>query len=641
MCGITGFIDGTRQKDDGALRRTVGLMSDSLAHRGPDGSGVWTDAGAGIALGHRRLAIVDLSPAGAQPMVSSDGRFIITYNGEVYNFPDLRRDLEAAGHVFTGHSDTEVLLEGCSRWGVDATVAKLVGMFAFALWDRRDRRLVLARDRLGIKPLYWGRIGPLFLFGSELKALRAQGEWRPEIDRAAIAAYLRYNYIPAPHSIYKRIQKLEPGCLLEWHDNEDLSIRRYWQLADHVPDVPPADINNEVETLDALSDLLHDAVSRRMIADVPLGAFLSGGIDSSTVVALMQAASNRPVRSFSIGFADAAYDESGYARDIAHHLGTDHTELTVDPAQTREVVPGLPDMYDEPFADASQIPTYLVSKLTRAHVTVALSGDGGDEVFAGYNRHVWANRIWRPAARVPGAVRGAAAAALKAMPAPAWDAIGRLLPANRRPRQLGDKIHKTAAALTADSPEGFYRSLVSHWDAGQNLMPGVSEAEATAGWTSPGCADLTDTSRYLDTVTYLPDDILAKVDRASMATSLEARVPLLDHRVVEFAWQLPRNMLIRHGESKWALRQILARHVPRALTDRPKMGFAIPIDAWLRGPLKDWAEDLLAPAKLEADGLLNAKPIRRAWAAHVSGRRNLQYPLWGILMLQAWRQRWT
>jgi asparagine synthase (glutamine-hydrolysing) len=642
MCGLTGFWDRRAATGGEALSQLVGRMSDTLRLRGPDDSGVWVDAACGIALGFRRLAIVDLSPNGHQPMISADGRFVVAYNGEVYNFRELRVELEASGARFRGTSDTEVMIEGFSRWGVRPTIERLIGMFAVAIWDRESRRLHLVRDRLGIKPLYWGRFGALAVFGSELKALRAHPGWTPEIDQGATSAYLRFGYVPAPHSIYHGVQKLEPGCLLTIGDEGEERIERFWSLPDVVRAGREARIAvDDDEATDQLESLLKDAVGRRMVADVPLGAFLSGGIDSSTVVALMQAQSDRPVRTFTIGFREPGYNEAEQAKAVARHLGTDHTELYVEPDHARAVIPQLPDHYDEPFSDSSQIPTFLISELTRRHVTVALSGDGGDELFAGYNRYVWAQSIWRRLGWLPAGARDAVAAGLRSLPPPIWDGLFGLLPASVRPRLAGDKVHKLAGMLQLAGPDAVYRQLVSQWDAPERLMPSISETrgllfDASVASTVP---DFAERMRYIDTLTYLPDDILTKVDRASMAVSLEARVPLLDHRVVAFAWRLPQHLLVRGGVSKFLLRQVLYRYVPRALIDRPKMGFGVPIDAWLRGPLRGWAEDLLAEPSLR-DGGLEPEPILVQWRQHLSGARNAQYPLWAVLMLQAWRRRW-
>jgi asparagine synthase (glutamine-hydrolysing) len=617
-------------------------MIDSLAHRGPDDHGLWSDLEVGLALCHRRLSIVDLSPAGHQPMTSANGRFIIAYNGEIYNFQELRSELEASGTQFRGHSDTEVILEAFSAHGIGPTIKRLIGMFAISVWDRRDRTLTLIRDRLGIKPLYWAKFGKLFMFGSELKALRAHPGWTVRIDRSAVAAFMRHNYIPAPFTIYDGVQKLEPGCILTLPWNGEPHIERFWD-ARQIAKAGLADPlrASDRELTDRLENLLLDAVGRRMVADVPVGAFLSGGIDSSTVVALMKAANVGPVRTFTIGFENAAFDEADHAAAVARHIGTDHTKLVVTAQDALDVVPKLPEYYDEPFADSSQIPTYLVSAMTRRHVTVALSGDGGDELFAGYNRYQLATRTWRTMALLPRPLRSMMAGAITSISADRWSKLLSFIPEQLRPAQIGDKLHKLASVLPVEDDNALYRRLVTHWEPGQ-IAPNVEEAKGVL-WDPQVTADfphLLERMQFLDLVTYLPDDILTKVDRASMAVALEARVPLIDHRVVEFAWRLPRAAKIRGGVSKWLLRQVLNRHVPKAITDRPKMGFGIPLGQWLRGPLRGWAENLLDEQRLRQAGLLDAARVRQVWIDHLSGQRNHEYMLWNVLMLESWRERW-
>jgi asparagine synthase (glutamine-hydrolysing) len=638
MCGIAGFFDRQGRTNADVMGRIALAMGDSLLHRGPDDGGIYTDAPSGIAFAQRRLSVVDLSPMGHQPMISRSGRFIINYNGEVYNFAELRSELEALGKSFRGHSDTEVILESCEQYGIAATVKRLIGMFAIALWDRESRTMWLARDRLGIKPVYWGIFGDLVLFGSELKALLVHPGWTPEIDREALTAYMRHNYIPAPRSIYCGVRKLRQGHILTIAPGEAPREEAFWSLEDVVAGGkrnPLTDIS-DTEATDQLETLLRDAVGRRMIADVPLGAFLSGGVDSSVVVALMQAQSARPIKTFSIGFNEAGFNEAEYAKEVARHLGTDHTELYVEPRHAIDAIADLPRWFDEPFADSSQIPTFLVSQMTRKHVTVALSGDGGDELFAGYMRYHLAQTLWRNISRLPLPLRSAAAGALRSVSPENWDNLFQLLPPLRN-MQAGDRIWKLAAVLEQNGDQ-IYKRLISHWEDPAAVVIGGREPSSLLD--DPAVTtlvpDFLERMQYLDTATYLPDDILVKVDRASMAVALEARVPLIDHRVVEFSWRLPQRFKIRNGQSKWLLRQVLYRHVPPHLIERPKMGFGVPIDRWLRGPLRDWAESLLAPDRLRRDGLFDAAAVQTKWTEHLSGRRNWQYLLWDVLMAQAW-----
>lgn len=619
-------------------------MADTLVHRGPDGEGIWFDAQAGVGLGHRRLSIIDLSPAGAQPMLSSCGRYVLSYNGEVYNFQELRRELEDKGHRFRGHSDSEVIAEACSAWGVRSTAVRLNGIYGFAVWDRQARLLCLVRDRLGVKPLYWAAVEGVFLFGSELKALRAHPGWSPEIDREALSAFFRHGYVPAPRSIYRGVRKLQPGSILTVAAGRSPEIEAYWSARETAVEGRSrrsVDLAPE-QAVDWLEELLKDAVGHQMIADVPIGSFLSGGIDSSTVTALMQAQSARKVRTFSIGFHDAKYNEAEHAKAVAQYLGTDHTELYVAPAHARDLIPGIPDWFDEPFADSSQLPTYLVAQMTREHVTVALSGDGGDELFAGYNRYYWAEAIWRRIGRLPLSIRRGAAAVISGIPTETWDRFAALAPSKRVPRLPGDKLHKIASILPLQDQDDLYRRLVSYWDEPDSVVLDGREFHGVL-WDETVRADLPqflERMQFFDTVTYMPDDILTKVDRTSMAVSLEARVPLLDHRVVEFAWSLPLSLKIRDGKSKWLLRQVLYRHVPEDLVERPKMGFGVPIGTWLRGPLRAWAEALLEPTRLREQGFLNVDVIQRKWREHLSGRRNWEYQLWTALMFEAWMDRW-
>jgi asparagine synthase (glutamine-hydrolysing) len=628
-------------------------MAEQLVHRGPDDSGHWVDAEAGIALGFRRLAIVDLSPAGHQPMTSADGRYVIVFNGEIYNFGELRKDLELLGHRFRGHSDTEVMLEAVSEWGLEAAVKQFVGMFAFALWDKRERLLHLVRDRLGIKPLYCGWQDKTFLFASELKALHAHPAFSPEIDRGALALYLRLGYIPQPYSIYQGIWKLPPGHILSLpagaQPSSELSGTACYWSAKEVYETGAVDPfrGSVPEAIEELDRLLRQSIRLRMIADVPLGAFLSGGIDSSTVVALMQAQSNRPVKTFTIGFHEQEFNEAAHAKTVAAHLGTDHTELYVTPKQAMDVIPKLPTLYDEPFGDSSQIPTYLLSALTRRHVTVSLSGDGGDELFGGYPRYARTRRFWEIMRCFPYTSRNAFARLMRACKPATYNrllgGLSPLLPRLARPSTVGDRVYRLAEITAVRNPEEIYHNLMSYWRHPAEVVLGAKESPTVLTQSSDWahlphvCPRL----MFLDLVTYLPEDILAKVDRASMGVSLEARVPILDHRVVEFAARVPISLKIRSGRTKWLLRQVLYRYVPQELIERPKMGFGVPLEDWLCGPLRDWAEGLLNPNRLRSEGFFRPEPIRECWAEHLSGQRNRQGHLWNVLMFQAWREKWV
>ena len=651
MCGLAGIWSPAASVDAAALAARCESMTAALRHRGPDAAAAWTDSSAGLALGHRRLAILDLSPAGAQPMVSRNGRFVLVFNGEIYNFSSLRAEIEALGVPFRGHADTEVLLEACALWGISATLERLNGMFAFALWDREARQLHLARDRIGEKPLYYGWSGSQLLFASELKALHASGEFKPTVNRNALTLYLRHGYVPEPHSIYQGIHKLPPGTSLTLTRPQRGVLPEptpYWQLSSTIVDAQRQGFESEPAAgIDALEAALRQSIALRMVADVPLGAFLSGGIDSSTVVALMQAQSPRPVKTFSIGFHAQDYDEAPYARAVARHLGTEHTELYVSAEDAQAVIPQLPTMYDEPFADCSQIPTFLVSALARQQVTVAMSGDGGDELFGGYSRYTLAAGLWRRHQGFPPALRRAMSAGLRAVSPARWDGLfsllGPVLPASLRQPMAGDKLHKLARLLTVDDPLAMYLRLISLWQAPEEVVIGAHEPASIMALAAAAPAMGNDIERmmYLDTLHYLPGDILTKVDRASMAVSLEARVPFLDPDVVALAWRLPLAWKVRAGQGKWILREVLARHVPRALFERPKRGFAVPIDQWLRGPLRDWAEALLEPQRLAEGGYFHPAPIRAAWQAHLAGGQNLQYQLWHVLMFEAWREHWA
>lgn len=641
MCGIVGTWGQSSYTEE-----ALGAAVRRMVHRGPDDTGLWVDSTSGIALGHVRLSILDLSPAGHQPMFSACGRYVIVFNGEIYNHLELREQLGGLAPAWRGHSDTETLLACFSSWGMEKTLKTTVGMFAIALWDRHEGKLVLARDRLGEKPLYFGYIGGAFAFASELKALTGLPGFSLDIDRKALALLLRHNYIPAPFCIYQGLAKLPPGTWLEL--TSDGVLHRalpapcaYWSAVEAALAgvANPLAFASDAEATDALEAELARSVAGQMLADVPLGAFLSGGVDSSTVVALMQAQSSRPVKTFSIGFREGAYDEAVFARTVARHIGTEHTELYVTPEDALSVIPKLPTIYDEPFSDSSQIPTFLVALLARKGVTVSLSGDGGDELLGGYTRYFLAARVWRKIERMPHPLRRVAARMILACPPHAWDKLYGLadpfIAKQHRWPTLGDKLHKGAALLDCESGTALYQGLVSHWNPA-GVVLGVREADTQLTGQLPAMPGLTEQMMLLDTISYLPDDILVKVDRAAMAVSLETRVPLIDHRVFEFAWRLPLHYKVRNGVGKWLLRQVLYKHVPQALIERPKMGFSVPIDSWLRGPLRDWAESLLDESRLRQEGYFNPAPIRQKWREHLSGARNWQYHLWGVLMFQAW-----
>jgi asparagine synthase (glutamine-hydrolysing) len=646
MCGLTGILSraGGSPADIGD---TLSAMTGVLQHRGPDAEGMWIDRQAGIALGHRRLAIVDLTAAGAQPMHAANERWVTVYNGELYNTEDLRREIEQAGGpiAWRGHSDTEVILEAVSLWGVQRSVERFNGIFALALWDRHERRLWLVRDRLGVKPLYWSKLtdGTL-VFGSELRALRRHGRCPTAIDPVGLGGFLSAACVPAPRTIYRNVFKLPPAHILAVGPDSEPELTCYWNLREIASaGQRNLDRRDEDDLVDDLEALLLDAAGRQMVADVPLGAFLSGGIDSSLVVALMQARSNRPVRTFSIGFADANYNEAHHAAAVANHLHTQHTELIVEPSDALAVIERIPDIYDEPFADSSQIPTFLVSELARRHVTVALSGDGGDECFGGYTRYHWIARMAKLTGTMPGLLLRGAGAALQSLSVEAWDAVLSPLPRRFRPTHIGDKIHKGASLLGLRDADAMYHSVVAQWREPGRVMPGFVDSGRPAEHSglATDLPDLVARLRYFDMMQYLPDDILTKVDRASMAASLEARVPLLDHRVVEYSWRLPRASLGNASQGKRILRQVLKRHVPAALFERPKQGFGIPIGQWLHGPLSEWAAELLSEQALKASGLFDIVYVRQRFHEHQSGRRNWQYALWTVLMFQTWFRRWA
>ncbi len=641
MCGIAGYIDLATETRADDLTRIGAAMAARLRHRGPDDEGVWVDAAVGVSLGHTRLSIIDLSPLGHQPMHSADERFTLVFNGEIYNFPELRRALEGRGCRFSGDSDTEVLVEACAAWGVEEALQRANGMFALAAWDAAEQVLWLGRDRLGEKPLYYGRVGRCFAFASELKAMRAVPDLELTIDRGSLASFLRLGHVPAPWSIHEGVSKLRPGHLLRFDPASpyDLESRPYWSAHD-VAIGAIGDRLPEADAGDVLHSTLRDAVAARMVADVPLGAFLSGGIDSSTIVALMQEVSSRPVRTFTIGFPVAGYDEAGYAGEIARHLGTDHTEMYVTPDDALEVIPDLPRIYDEPFADSSQIPTFLVSRMTREHVTVALSGDGGDELFLGYDRYRWTERVDRLRRRLPEPLRKMAAGAITRRSPAQWgrttERWKRLLPGALAGPRGGDRLHRAAELLDAPGLAALYLDLMGQWDPAE-LLPDVAEHRHLLlrpdDW--PDLGDMAERLASVDLVAYLPDDILTKVDRAAMAVSLETRIPFLDPDVVELAWRMPPSVKRSGERGKLPLRSLLARYVPEELIERPKMGFGVPIDEWLRGPLREWGETLLATDRLNDVGL-SPEPIRAAWKRHLDGVTPTHYALWNVLMFMAW-----
>ncbi len=641
MCGITGLYTFDPRPDSAELRSNITAMNDAMLSRGPDSSGIWLDKESPLALAHRRLSILDLSPAGHQPMSSTSGRYMITYNGEIYNFKELKAELKAE---FKGSSDTEVLLAAIEAWGVEKTLSKINGMFAFAIWDRKRKALYLARDRMGKKPLYIGWAGSTLVFGSELKAFCQHPDFRRDVDRSSLSSYMRFGYVPAPLCIYEQVWQLPAGSYMAF----DMSMLRagqdllplmesYWSHRDAIINARQNPITHE-NILPEFEELLSSCVGERMISDVPLGAFLSGGIDSSVVVALMQKQASTPVKTYSIGFSEAGFNEAQHAKKIASHLGTDHHELYISACDARDVVPDLPTIYDEPFADISAIPTYLVSKFARQSVTVALSGDGGDEMLGGYNRHISAPKAWDIVNNhIPAPLRDPFSKMIKSVPPSLWD---RVRP--NRP-QFGSHMHKFAEIMNKQSESDVYMSLVSNWqspkniviDGSEELIPLVDPAMQIEGLS------FTETMMYWDTLSYLNGDILTKVDRASMAVSLELRAPLLDKRIYEYAWRLPMEYKIRDGKGKWLLRQVLKNHVPDELFERPKQGFSVPVADWLRGELRDWAQDLLDEKTLREQGLLDYMQIKAMWDEHQKGKGNHANKLWSVLMFQAWYRKWV
>lgn len=648
MCGIAGLYDPRGATSVGDLSHLARQMASTLIHRGPDSEGHWVDSGGTVAFGHRRLSVVDLSSLGHQPMMSTNDRWVLSYNGEIYNFQDLRSQLDAQGFMFQGESDTEVLLAAIQEWGLHRALDACEGMFAFALWDRKEQALHLVRDRFGEKPLYYGWIGKRLAFASELKAFAALPGFSPSLNREIIPLYLRLSYVPAPHTIYEGVHKLLPGHLVTFRGEQCLGRHpeplAYWSAQEAVLSSRQRPLMGQrSELVDEVEAVLESAVAHRMLADVPVGAFLSGGIDSSLIVALMAKHSEHPVRTFTVGYSDRAFDESKEAEEVANHLETDHTSLLVDESDAADTIHEIPDIWDEPFADVSQIPTLLVSRLARSAVTVSLSGDGGDELFAGYNRHAWLERLWTRAAVVPDPLRRLGGQALGMIPPGVVDGAARLTSSlgGGQVRMPASKLTKASRVLAARDTEDAYLALISHWQQPESLVRGsrlTTQSAVPSDW--PQLSGITEQMLWLDLVGYMPDDILVKVDRGAMATSLETRVPFLDRNVLDVAWRLPMNMKLDGTTTKVVLREILYRHVPQSMVDRPKMGFGLPIGSWLRTRLRPWAEDLLSESRLTRQGLLNPAPIRHAWLQHISGRRDMAYELWDVLVLQAWLDRW-
>jgi asparagine synthase (glutamine-hydrolysing) len=646
MCGLVGYLGGVSKRTLLQNEQILRDMSGKIVSRGPDQGGIWVNNIGDFGFAHRRLAILDLTGAGDQPMQTKSCRYVIVFNGEIYNHIDLRKEINLSGIPigWKGHSDTETLLAAIELWGIERALKKVVGMFAFALWDRHLHILHLARDRMGEKPLYygWQGTGPIrsFLFGSELKALKAHPSFSAKVDRGSLGLLLRHSYIPAPYSIYEGISKLEPGSILSISlSDPDAVVTKYWDTVDVAARGKAAPFTGSpVQAVNELEKLAKSAVHHQMVADVPLGAFLSGGIDSSLIVALMQAQSSRPVKTFTIGFNEEGFNEAVHAKAVANHLGTDHTELYVAPNQAIEVIPKLPSLYCEPFADSSQIPTYLVSQLAKQKVTVSLSGDAGDELFCGYNRYKLTAQLWRKLSLMPISMRGVTSKLITSISPSTWDRLGGIIPGGKSYSALGDKMHKGASVLASADFQALYLGMVSQIPNPVEWVIGGHELPTKLISNSPLLSEFNDIEKMmlLDTINYLPGDILVKVDRAAMGVSLEGRVPFLDHRIVEFAWTLPLGYKLRDGQTKWPLRQLLYRYVPRGLIERPKTGFGVPIGDWLRGPLRGWAETLLSENRLKQEGYFHPEIIRAKWAEHLSGRRNWQSQLWTVLMFQAW-----
>ncbi|GJL85855.1 MAG: asparagine synthetase B [Micavibrio sp.] len=644
MCGITGIYSAKDSQDRQALDRLSSAMTATLSHRGPDGTGTWQDPDLPLVFGHHRLAVLDLSELGHQPMESESGRYVICYNGEVFRYLEIRKELEKSHVTFRGRSDTEVILAAIDHWGLNLALQKIEGMFAFALWDRKDKQLHLVRDRLGKKPLYVGWAGQSLVFTSELKALHTHPDFKPVVNRKALTAFMRYGYTPAPLCIYEGVWSLPAGfrmsiCADLISPGSDLEnfMESYWHHLRALEEQQQKYVKkSDEETINEFEKLLTTCTKDRMISDVPLGAFLSGGVDSSSVVALMQKISSNPVKTYSIGFEEQGYDEAGHAKKIAAHLGTDHHEHYLSAKDALDVIPKLPDIYDEPFADISQIPTYLISKYARENVTVALSGDGGDEMLGGYNRHFIGPKLWHSMRFMPQPVRRMLASIIGGTSIEKWNSLAPSKP------QFGERMHKVGSILGMNTQEDIYQKLISQWDAPADLVIGGSEplTPLTDPEWQPEDMSFAARMMYWDALSYLSNDILVKVDRASMATSLEIRAPLLDRRIYDYVWTLPENMKIRNGQGKWLLKQVLHRHVPKELFERPKQGFSVPIDSWLRGELRDWAENLLDEKRLDEEGYLNTKIIRDIWEHYLDGHGNHAGQLWTVLMFQAWKERW-
>lgn len=638
MCGIAGIL--YPNSSGSWLESNVIAMSNAIRHRGPDGNGFWVDSAQGVGFSHTRLSIIDLTSSGSQPMTSATGRFILSYNGEIYNFPELKQDLIKLGIKFKGTSDTEVLLASIEMWGLQVAISRCIGMFAFALWDRSKNKLSLVRDRLGVKPLYWGLFNSLFIFGSELHALKSCAGWDQEIDRNSLSAYSRWNYIPSPHSIFKGVYKLEPGSILTIAPNSQPVIKKYWNLRSIINSQDIVDINDS-EAINQFESILSESVRSRLISDVPLGAFLSGGIDSSLITTLMQKESINPIQTFTIGFHDNRYNEANNAKLISGHLSTNHTELYVGPEEALEIIPSLSDIYDEPFADSSQLPTSIVSSLTRKYVTVALSGDGGDELFAGYTRYYWANLINNKFYKIPLSIRKMLARSIELPSNKFWESLFQFVPSTKNMPRVGERIGKFANFLREPNANALYRNQHSHWLNPENMILNSTEPRGI-----PFDDDLTSEipnfitrMQFIDSVTYLPDDILTKLDRASMAVGLEARVPMLDHRVVEYSWKIPQRMKFRDGISKWLPRQVLYKYLPKSYVDHPKKGFSIPLSDWLRGPLKDWANSYLSIDHLKQDGYWNYQEVNSSWENFLKGDSINQESIWGVLMFESWIEK--